>query len=193
MTILLDDIIDYGSVFEVDEGDYVYQEGEQATYFHYLLEGGISIINSDAEGRDFIQLQVADGQMFGEAPFILEGAYPASALVTKKSKIFKINRARFMDYIKKYPENLLQLTREISQKAVEKSVKLKNLIYGTPEEKLKSILQHFKGQAKEAVEIPHTRKELAQITGMCTETVIRTVKKMERAGKLRIINRKIYY
>ncbi|WKS94426.1 Crp/Fnr family transcriptional regulator [Riemerella columbina] len=193
MSALIDNMMAYGNIIKLEEGDYVYHEGDRSQHFHYLIEGGVSIVNSDAEGRDFIQLQVLEKHFFGEAPFILEAVYPASALVTKPSEIFRIGRAQFMAYIRQYPEDLLQLTKEIAQKAVEKSMKLKNLIYGTPEEKLLSALEHFKGDAVEDVEIPHTRKELAQITGLCTETVIRTVKKMEKDGKLKIINRKIHF
>ena len=38
-----------------------------------------------------------------------------------------------------------------------------------------------------------TRKEMANSTGLAIETVIRTVKKMEREDKIQLINHKIYY
>ena len=37
-----------------------------------------------------------------------------------------------------------------------------------------------------------TRKEISHSTGLRIETVIRTIKKMEKEGKLEIINGKIF-
>ncbi|MBO6183854.1 MAG: helix-turn-helix domain-containing protein, partial [Chryseobacterium sp.] len=42
-------------------------------------------------------------------------------------------------------------------------------------------------------QIPLTRQQMANLTGLCVETVIRTLKKMERDGKLLIENGKILY
>jgi CRP-like cAMP-binding protein len=39
--------------------------------------------------------------------------------------------------------------------------------------------------------VPFTRQQLADMSGLRVETVIRTVKKMEEDGKLRIVGRKI--
>lgn len=41
--------------------------------------------------------------------------------------------------------------------------------------------------------IPFTRRQLANLTGLRWETVIRTVKKMEKENVLKIKNGKIYY
>lgn len=41
--------------------------------------------------------------------------------------------------------------------------------------------------------IPFTRRQLAKLTGLRWETVIRTVKKMEKENVLKIKNGKIYY
>ena len=44
----------------------------------------------------------------------------------------------------------------------------------------------------EKVMIKLTRKEISHSTGLRIETVIRTIKKMEKEGKLEIINGKIF-
>jgi CRP-like cAMP-binding protein len=38
-----------------------------------------------------------------------------------------------------------------------------------------------------------TRKELSNMTGLRIETIIRTIKKMEKDGKLKIVNGKVFY
>jgi CRP-like cAMP-binding protein len=40
--------------------------------------------------------------------------------------------------------------------------------------------------------IPYTRQQIADMTGLRVETVIRTVKQLQKEGKLEIIQHKIY-
>jgi CRP-like cAMP-binding protein len=40
--------------------------------------------------------------------------------------------------------------------------------------------------------VPYTRKELAEMTGLRVETVIRNIKALEKLGFLTIKNRKVY-
>lgn len=39
--------------------------------------------------------------------------------------------------------------------------------------------------------LPYTRQQLTSVTGLCVETVIRVVKKLELSGKIFILNRKV--
>jgi CRP-like cAMP-binding protein len=43
------------------------------------------------------------------------------------------------------------------------------------------------------LQIPLTRQQLASFTGLSVETVIRSIKNMEKNGVLKIQNRKIWY
>ncbi|WP_418123738.1 helix-turn-helix domain-containing protein [Chryseobacterium sp. PTM-20240506] len=42
-------------------------------------------------------------------------------------------------------------------------------------------------------QIPLTRQQLASLTGLRVETVIRVIKNMEKENELKIVNRKIFY
>ena len=44
-----------------------------------------------------------------------------------------------------------------------------------------------------AIIIPYTRQQIADITGLRVETVIRTIKRMKEMEKIKIINHKIYF
>jgi CRP-like cAMP-binding protein len=41
--------------------------------------------------------------------------------------------------------------------------------------------------------MPYTRKEMSIMTGLRIETIIRTIKKMEKETKVSIKNGKVYY
>ena len=69
----------------------------------------------------------------------------------------------------------------------------------SPEIKIKIFLnlfkanQSFENPESSLLQIPLTRQQLASITGLSVETVIRAIKNMEKNGVLKIQNRKIWY
>ena len=65
-----------------------------------------------------------------------------------------------------------------------------------PDVRVQGALNYYKSftdkTEKFSYEIPLTRQQLASLTALRVETVIRTVKKLEKDGALKIINRKIF-
>jgi CRP-like cAMP-binding protein len=73
-----------------------------------------------------------------------------------------------------------------------------------PEHRIMSLLTYFKNDASAAAKrenkkageqflVPFTRQQIADMSGLRVETVIRAVKKMEAEGKIKIIGRKISF
>ena len=95
------------------------------------------------------------------------------------------------------PEILFEFTNEIAKKAYDKTLRLKSIVHQCPHERILNFLNLHKRtiglEPSEKTIIDVTRKEIANSTGLAIETVIRTVKKMEREQKIQLINHKIYY
>ncbi len=81
---------------------------------------------------------------------------------------------------------------------------LSEISFYDPEHRIMSLLKYLKEDStKSAVTkngmvrgnhtyvVPFTRQQLADMSGLRVETVIRTVKKMEGDGKLQLVGRKI--
>ena len=74
-----------------------------------------------------------------------------------------------------------------------------------PEHRIISLLKYFKTDGGSQMKsdkktrsdfsytVPFTRQQIADMSGLRVETVIRTVKKMETEGKVKIIGRKISF
>ena len=56
-----------------------------------------------------------------------------------------------------------------------------------------NLYADYKEGKEEKMVIELTRKELSNMTGLRIETIIRTIKKMEKDGKLKIVNGKVFY
>lgn len=185
-----------GQYQNFSKNDFVFREGDKAQFFYWLAKGEIHLYNNGAEGKEFLQMRITEGHCFGEPALLLDLPYPASAtVVSNTSEVIRIKKSKFHEMMLKNPEILLKFTTEIAKKAYDKTIRLHEIVYSTPESRILKALFHYKEEKnlnnQEAV-IPFTRKELAHTTGLCIETVIRTVKKLEKSNHLKIINRKIH-
>jgi CRP-like cAMP-binding protein len=71
---------------------------------------------------------------------------------------------------------------------------LSEISFYDPEHRIASLIQYLKeklGNGKDPFIVPLTRQQLADMSGLRVETVIRTVKTMEEQGKLKIADHKI--
>lgn len=178
--------------------DVLFREDQKALNLYYLLEGEIKIYNTDSEGKEFLINKVTDHQFLGEPPFLLGERYPANAIIaSEKARIFSFSEDLFNKFMVENPDILIRFTKEIAKKAYDKTLKLKSIVHQCPHERILNFLKMHKRQLgiepedKTIIEV--TRKEMANSTGLAVETVIRTVKKMEREQKIELINHKIYF
>ena len=77
-----------------------------------------------------------------------------------------------------------------------KAMMLSEIAVEEAEHRLGTIIEYFRrsdGAPSEPYRVPFTRQQLADMTGLRVETVIRTIKEMEDAGLLTIRRGKIIW
>lgn len=177
-----------------EKNSLIINEGSTSLYFYYLLEGELSVYNLTPEGKEFLQHKVKENNFFGEPAVLLEKPFPGTVEVTSEfAKILRIKRENFLQYLKNNPDWSLEFTKSIAEKSIIKSNSLKNIVFLNPEDRIIKQLNDYKEGKDEKIIIELTRKELSNMTGLRIETIIRTIKKMEKEGKLQIINGKVFY
>ena len=184
--------------FRLKRKDHLFREDERAVCLFYLTEGEVKVYNTDSEGKEFLIDKISEYQFLGEPPFLLQERYPSSALITSESaEIFRFSEPLFQEFMMNNPEILIRFTKQIARKAYNKTIKLKSIVHQNPNERILNFLKNYKREIGvepcEKTIIHVTRKEMANSTGLAIETVIRTVKKMEKEQKIELINHKIYY
>ncbi|OWR13431.1 MULTISPECIES: Crp/Fnr family transcriptional regulator [Chryseobacterium group] len=185
-------------VIYLKKRDTLFREDQIAINLYYLTEGEVKIYNTDSDGKEFLINKVNDHQFLGEPPFLLAERYPANAVIASESaEVFSFNQSLFKKFMLDNPEVHYEFTKEIAKKAYEKTLRLKSIVHQCPHERIINFLKIHKRtmgiEPGEKTIIDVTRKEMANSTGLAIETVIRTVKKMEREDKIQLINHKIYY
>ena len=179
------------------KGEIVMREGETARNFLYLMDGELIVYNFTEEGKEFLQHKVSKDHFFGEPAVLLDKSFPGNVEVCSDSaKILNVPKVDFLNYMETHPAIMLEFTKSIAEKSIIKSNTLKNLVFQNPKDRICKQLEDYKIEhniENNNALINLTRKEISNMTGLRVETVIRTIKKMEREGKLKIKKGKIFY
>lgn len=173
----------------------IFEEGDEALNFFQIGEGSVKMISRSDDGQEFIQGISDKGESFGEPPLLCNFRYPSTALAIEKSKIWKMRKEVFFVLIKENFDVHLKLDQMLCERLRYKNKTLASIAFDNPETRVLNLIDYLKSKSRSShhgrILIPLTRQQMADMTGMRVETVIRTVKKLEDTGKLRLQNHKI--
>lgn len=176
----------------------LFKEGDSAKYYYQIHSGEIKMNNFNDEGKEFIQGIFNKGQSFGEPPLFADFKYPANAEAIVDSKVWQLPKDKFLEILEKNPDIHYKFTSTLASRLYYKAIMVSEISTQEPEHRILRILDYFKNNTKnnedntDPYKIELTRQQLADLTGLRVETVIRAVKKLEQKGKLMIKERKIY-
>jgi CRP/FNR family transcriptional regulator, cyclic AMP receptor protein len=175
----------------------LFQDGETATDYMQVETGMVKMFIVSTDGQEFIQGIFNAGESFGEPALIGKFPYPGSVVAIEPSKIWKLPADYFFQMLKENFDLHLKMDQVLCQRLRYKSMVLSEISSHEPEHRIISLLKHFKSKTILAsptkIIIPYTRQQLADMTGLRVETVIRTVKKMEKEKKLVLEGHKIKF
>ncbi len=175
----------------------IFSEGDVPGYYYQIIDGEVKLNNYSEEGKEILQNILEKGQSIGESLLFMDKKYPVNAIATRLCSIIKLSKPKFFRLLEKYPDVWIDINKFISESLYFKQVMTMNLCSKSPASKLKILMDYLKNshevEEKFCYQIPLTRQQMANLTGLCVETTIRTLKTMEKKKILRIKNRKILY
>ena len=175
----------------------LFHEGDRPLYYFQIVKGTIELNNYHEDGKEFTQNILFDGQSFGESLLFNDSPYPMNAVVKAESTVLKLTKANFLKLIKENSEISLNVFKCLSDRLLYKYIMLFSLSSTNPVFKLETVMNYLKSyssnQSQFSFKIPLTRQQLANLTGLRVETVIRVIKRMEEMLILRVESGKIYY
>ncbi|PIE99940.1 MAG: cyclic nucleotide-binding protein [Maribacter sp.] len=193
----IDLLLKYGAVIKkYPKGAILFSQDEEAKYYFQVVSGEVRMNNYNNEGKEFIQGIFKEGKSFGEPPLFIDRVYPANAEVTLPSEILLLEKSRFLALMGGDGPGL-QMMRAMARRLYFKATVAAELSYGSPEHRILTILNYFKKfstdqETKTLFKVDFTRKEIANLTGLRVETVIRAIKSLEQKGQLKIIDGKVW-
>lgn len=179
----------------LQKNEVLFMEGRPALNYYQVAEGIIKMNNFSADGQEFIQGMFKPGESFGEPPLFGDFPYPANADAVVESVVWKLPKENFIRLLKENFELHLKFCSILSRRLQFKAMIAKEISSYTPEHRILTLIDYFKEKEdtpKPQYEVPFTRQQIADMTGLRVETVIRTVKTLAERKELKIINRKVY-
>ncbi|MCU0381231.1 MAG: Crp/Fnr family transcriptional regulator, partial [Chitinophagaceae bacterium] len=168
----------------------------QGFFYHQLVKGKIKWVNIDDNGKEFIQCIIGEGESFGELPLLDDGPYVATSVALEDSVLLRLRKETFLQLLRENPKIHFRFTRLMTERLRLKFIFLKELSNQDPERKVVTILNHYKEDADSCFPGRHrinlTRQQIANMTGLRVETVIRTIKSLEEEGRLVIDKGKVF-
>lgn len=175
----------------------VFEEGKLPSHYYQILSGEVKMNNYNDDGREFIQGIFYKDQSFGEPPLFLNQNYPASAVAVEDAEVLCLPKSNFMKLLEENPAITIKIIENLAQRLYYKSVMAAEISTQEPEHRVLKLIDHgiayfnFK-KDENGYLINFTRQQIGDLTGLRVETVIRTIKALEKKGVLKILNRKVY-
>lgn len=186
----------YGAELETyDAFQIVFLEQAKAHFYYQIKTGEVKMYNLSESGKEFVQGFFYEHESFGEPPLFADFNYPASAVAIRKSSIYKLSKINLYKLLREHPEVHFKFTQILAQRLFYKSTLLKGISGQAPEQRILTLIDFLK-ENDEAATNPYkvmlTRQQIADMTGLRVETVIRAIKQLEQDKEIQIIKRKVY-
>lgn len=174
----------------------IFKEDNPALHYYQIISGKVAMYNIDDDGKEFYQGMFCEQESFGEPPLFINECYPSSAIAIKDSVIIKLTKVNFFEMLHSTPSLQNYFVKLFATRIFDKANAARTLIINNAEARLLDFLNNIKKKqhiTSDKIFIIQTRQEIANITGLRVETVIRTLAKLQEQKKVQIIDHKLYY
>lgn len=197
MKIDIDTLLAWGAVYKkVRSGEIIFLEGNDSSYYYQLVSGRVRWVNINEEGREFIQAIIEPDECFGELPLFDGEPLAATAIADMDSVIIRLRKVSFLQLLHENSSLHFKFSELLTQRLRFRLLILKELARHNPYNSISTLLDYLKAHkiniCTNCKKINLTRQQIANMTGLRVETVIRTMRDMHVQGRLRIENGKVY-
>ena len=175
----------------------IFEEGTECHFYYQLISGSVRWSQVNEEGKEFVHDMIEPGECFGEFPLFDGKPYAASAFATNECEVVRLPKEDFQQLLKNDPDLHFAFTRLLVERLRFRFMLSKDLAGNKPEDKICSLLTYFKEHKKYFCStcnmVQLTRQQIADMTGLRVETVIRSIRHLQEIGRLNINRGKVFY
>ena len=184
----LESICRKGVCCSVDSGSFFFYQGDPPERIYALLEGRIKLIQNNPEGEQVLIRIIGPYTLFGALVMTSATEYPLSAQASEPSFAIYWSRDVILQVVQQYPILALNTVQMMSEHAHELQERFTQLATERVERRLARTLLRLANQTGRKtpegvlIDMPLTRKDLAEMIGATLFTVSRLLKKWEQEG-----------
>ncbi|MEO6490265.1 MAG: Crp/Fnr family transcriptional regulator [Ferruginibacter sp.] len=193
----IDILLTWGAAFKkVAQGEMIFMEESECHFYFQLVSGRVRWVNVYEDGSEFLQGVISPGESFGELPLFDDGKYAATAIADTDSVVIRLHKPIFLQLIIENHKIHNSFNKLLAERLRFKFFILKEVAKHDPEHSISTLLNYFKLTNKNVCtdcnRVNLTRQQIADMTGMRVETVIRAIRSLQGKGQLVIEKGKVY-
>ena len=180
------------------KGQAIFIAGTRPNGIYCINKGKVKIYKTGGYGKDQIIRFVLPGDLLGLRSFFCDRNYTSTAVAIEDSILCFIGREDFQSLLEKYPQITNSVITSLSDLLDEANIKVTSLAQKPVRERLAETLltlnKIFKpdtpSSSKHSV-VTLSRKDIANLVGTATETIIRLLSEFKNENLIAIKSRKI--
>ncbi len=163
------------------KGENLFCEGNRSNIVYLLRNGSVKTFKTSEEGKEFITGLYGNKQFIGNSPNIFDVTLNENAQTLSDSKVIKIEKSEIKKILEENPHLTFDFINMLATNISENKEKMLQMAYSSVRGRVaKTILNLTENKANKTVEF--SRSDLANLTGVAKETLIRTLSDFKDEG-----------
>src|SRR5262245_52283164 len=167
----------------------IFHQGTPANGLYILCHGTVKLFQADRFGREFIIDVATPGTVLGELGLDDSETYSASAEALTESQLSFLPREHLVRFIERHPKTAVRLVATLSKALAGVRRTAGELALKRADARLAELLLRFAddgrrdgttGNGPIRIRLSYSRREVADMIGVSTETAIRLLGKLQR-------------
>lgn len=176
----LEAVASFATARNVVAGETVFWEGDDPDWLYIVAEGKIKVVKYASSGKELIVAIFTSSNIFGELAVFDGKPYPASAVAQVDSRIIGIRRSDLLNFLGTNPAVALKMINLLGARLRDAHDRLRDMAGERVDQRIASALLMIADRI--GAVIPFTRQEIADLSGITTETVIRVTSRLKEQG-----------
>ncbi len=173
----------------------LYEEGDRQNHLYYIVKGKVKNFKRNEEGKELIVDIHHEGDFIGCHSLLGEVTSPDNAMAMTDVEVLLISKKDCLDVINNDSRLSKEFLSMFSKDVTERDMQLIQIAYDSARKRVADGLllvgEKFNGSAGTPVVLDISRRDLAGLTGISKETVIRTLSDFKDEGLIDICDQKI--
>lgn len=182
-----------GKSFNFEQGDIIYEEGQNSNYIFLIHQGVVKCHRFDEQGKELTNALYKAEDIFGYTSFIQNIPYQETATAVRNVELLGISKEQLKLVLDANQNVTLELIQILTDDLKGVKDQLLQMAYSSVKKKTASTILKFaeKLNRKPGDPIKISRGDLASVAGIATETLIRCLSDFKKDGLIEIDGRNI--
>lgn len=184
---------DNGKTFSYNIDEKIYEEGGNSNYVFLIAKGAVKCYKLNEQGKVLTTSIYKEDDLFGYTLFTKNQPYQETAEAIAPTELIGIKKAELINVLNNNHKVVLDLVDLLTDNLKDVKEQLLDMAYNSVHQKTAATLLKFAEKINRKPDdlIQVSRHDLANVAGISTETLIRSISKLRKQGIVDIDGRNI--